>query len=54
MATQSYKEVNAEEYIVAEEPFFMPTSDEIEVNKYYPLSLNPFDIKTYMFFKKNS
>ncbi|MAP56749.1 MAG: CbbQ/NirQ/NorQ/GpvN family protein [Chloroflexota bacterium] len=31
MATQSYKEVNAEEYIVAEEPFFMPTSDEIEV-----------------------
>ena len=28
------------------------TSDEIEVNKYYPLSLNPFDIKTYMFFKK--
>lgn len=31
MATQSYKEVNAEEYIVEEEPFFMPTSDEIEV-----------------------
>ena len=31
MATQSYKEVNAEEYIVADEPFFMPTSDEIEV-----------------------
>ena len=30
------------------------TSDEIEVNKYYPLALNPFDIKTYMFFKKNS
>ncbi|MBA47284.1 MAG: AAA family ATPase [Dehalococcoidia bacterium] len=31
MATQSYKEVNAEEYIVEEEPFFMPTSDEIDV-----------------------
>ena len=31
MATQSYKEVNAEEYIVENEPFFMPTSDEIEV-----------------------
>ncbi len=31
MATQSYKEVNAEEYIVEKEPFFMATSDEIEV-----------------------
>jgi len=31
MATQSYKEVNAEDYIVEEEPFFMATSDEIEV-----------------------
>lgn len=31
MATQSYKEVNAEDYIVDEEPFFMPTSDEVEV-----------------------
>ena len=31
MATQSYKEVNAEDYIVDKEPFFMPTSDEVEV-----------------------
>ena len=37
MATQSYKEVNAEEYIVAEEPFFMPTSDEIEVFKQHTM-----------------
>ena len=31
MATQSYKEVNAEDYIFDKEPFFMPTSDEVEV-----------------------
>ena len=28
-------------------------SDKIEVNKYYPLSFNPFEIKTYMFYKNN-
>ena len=31
MATQSYKELNAEDYIIDKEPFFMPTSDEVEV-----------------------
>jgi len=31
MATQSYKELNAEDYIIEKEPFFMPTSDEVEV-----------------------
>ena len=31
MVKQTYKEVNAEEYIVEKEPFFVPISDEITV-----------------------
>ena len=31
MAKQTYKEVNAEEYIVEKEPFFVPIADEIAV-----------------------
>ena len=31
MAKQTYKEVNAEEYIVEKEPFFVPIADEISV-----------------------
>ena len=31
MVKQTYKEVNAEDYIVEKEPFFVPISDEITV-----------------------